>query len=253
MQAIFKESTLFKKILESLKELVTDVNFDCQTSSINFQSMDISHVALIEMCLYETGFETYYCSESCSIGLKLESLYRIIKSSNTNDKIILTVPNNNRQLQISLKSDNGKNTDYSLKLLDIDNERLSIPPQDYKCIFSLNSMEFQRICKDVANVSAESVSLECNSEGIKFMALGEDGNVVVSINKNNAKLISIIKLDDTVYLNLSLKYLQNFAKSASLSENVTISMSTGVPILFEFNIEETLSLKFFLAPTFDAE
>lgn len=45
-EARLQQASLFKKILEAMKDLVTDTNFDCSSSGITLQAMDSSHVSL---------------------------------------------------------------------------------------------------------------------------------------------------------------------------------------------------------------
>jgi len=42
-EARLAQASLLKKILESLKDLVTDANFDCSATGIALQAMDSSH------------------------------------------------------------------------------------------------------------------------------------------------------------------------------------------------------------------
>ena len=48
-EARLLQGSLLKKILESIKDLVTEANFDCNSSGISLQAMDSSHVSLVAM------------------------------------------------------------------------------------------------------------------------------------------------------------------------------------------------------------
>lgn len=58
--------------------------------------------------------------------------------------------------------------------------------------------------------------------------------------------VSIV-LQQAVSLTFSLKYLQNFAKSAPLSSHVVLNMSNEVPLLVAFEFEQG-HINFYLAP-----
>jgi proliferating cell nuclear antigen len=45
----FKEAATLKKIIESIKDLVKNVNIDVSNSGISMQAMDSSHVALVSL------------------------------------------------------------------------------------------------------------------------------------------------------------------------------------------------------------
>jgi len=56
-----------------------------------------------------------------------------------------------------------------------------------------------------------------------------------------------IILQQAVSLTFSLKYLQNFAKSAPLASHVVLNMSNEVPLLVAFEFEQG-HINFYLAP-----
>jgi proliferating cell nuclear antigen len=86
------------------------------------------------------------------------------------------------------------------------------------------------------------VSLGSNSTWSHLQAKkGEDdGEIGVSI-----------VLQQHVSLTFSLKYLQNFAKSAPLAEKVTLNMSNEVPLLVAFDFEQG-HINYYLAPKVSA-
>ncbi|KAH7286717.1 hypothetical protein KP509_32G019600 [Ceratopteris richardii] len=45
------QGSLLKKVLEAIKDLVTDANFDCSSTGFSLQAMDSSHVALVALLL----------------------------------------------------------------------------------------------------------------------------------------------------------------------------------------------------------
>lgn len=51
IEAKLTQGNLLKKILEAIKDLVTDANFDCSPTGISLQAMDSSHVSLVHMLL----------------------------------------------------------------------------------------------------------------------------------------------------------------------------------------------------------
>ncbi|KHJ80600.1 proliferating cell nuclear antigen [Oesophagostomum dentatum] len=50
-EAKLANAALLKKIIESIKDLVTDAPFDCSESAMCLQAMDSSHVALVSLKL----------------------------------------------------------------------------------------------------------------------------------------------------------------------------------------------------------
>lgn len=56
------------KVVEAIKDLIEDANFDCNSSGFSLQAMDSSHVSLVALSLRADGFEHYRCDRNVSMG-----------------------------------------------------------------------------------------------------------------------------------------------------------------------------------------
>jgi proliferating cell nuclear antigen len=70
-EARLLQGNLLKKVIEAIKELVTDANFDCTESDFSLQAMDSSHVSLVALKLERDGFEHFRCDKPISMGMHL--------------------------------------------------------------------------------------------------------------------------------------------------------------------------------------
>ena len=70
------QGSLLKKVLESIKDLVTDANFDCSNNGFALQAMDSSHVSLVALLLRSDGFEHYRCDRNMTMGMNLSNMVR---------------------------------------------------------------------------------------------------------------------------------------------------------------------------------
>ena len=76
-QAKLSEGILLKKLIESIKDLVTDINLDITSTGISLQAMDSSHVALVTLNLSSDGFEEYRCDKQMTLGVSVANLAAI--------------------------------------------------------------------------------------------------------------------------------------------------------------------------------
>ena len=74
---------MFKKIVESIKDLVQDTNLECATAGITLQAMDSSHVSLVSLLLNSEGFDYYRCDRNISLGLNLVNVAKITQVPST--------------------------------------------------------------------------------------------------------------------------------------------------------------------------
>ena len=89
LEARLAKASLLKKIFDSVKDLVTDVNFDCSASGLALQAMDQSHVALVVLLLRSQGFEHYRCDRNMSIGMNMMSLSKVLRCAGNDDVVTL--------------------------------------------------------------------------------------------------------------------------------------------------------------------
>ena len=51
LEALLEQGLTLKKIIESIKELVTEANFEVTSEGISIQAMDASHVAFVVLVM----------------------------------------------------------------------------------------------------------------------------------------------------------------------------------------------------------
>ena len=72
-EAKFNQSGQIKKLIEAIKDVVSDANLECNENGISLQAMDPSHVSLVSLIIPSEDFEIYRCDEPITSGLNLNS------------------------------------------------------------------------------------------------------------------------------------------------------------------------------------
>lgn len=252
LEARLEQADLLKKVVDAIKDLVQDCNFDCNDSGVALQAMDNSHVALVSMMLKAESFSPYRCDRNLALGVNLTSLTKVLRAAQGEDILTLKAEDAPDVLNLVFESsDSDRLSEYDLKLMDIDQEHLGIPDTEYAATISMPSVEFKRICTDLMALS-ESVSIEASKDGVKFQCTGDIGNGAVTLrshdNVEKPELNVGIELTEPVSLTFSLKYLVNFCKAAGLSKTVKLCLSNEVPLLVEYALAGSSYLRFYLAP-----
>lgn len=88
-EAKLAEGQVLKRIVDAIKDLVTDVNIDATPQGLSLQAMDSSHVALVNLQLSMDGFEKYRADRPLTLGLSITNLAKVMKLVNANDSITL--------------------------------------------------------------------------------------------------------------------------------------------------------------------
>lgn len=105
-EARLTQGSLLKKILDAIKDLVTEANFDCSSTEFGLQAMDSSHVSLVSLKLQSDGFEHYRCDRSMSMGISMANLAKILKCAGNEDVITLKAEDNADKLILMFESQN---------------------------------------------------------------------------------------------------------------------------------------------------
>jgi proliferating cell nuclear antigen len=259
-EARLTQGAVLKKIIDAIKDFVTEANFDCNSTSISLQAMDSSHVSLVSMALRSEGFEHYRCDRSISLGINIASLAKVLKCAANEDVITLKASDQGDSITLMLEGPD-RVSDFELKLMDIDGEHLGIPEQDYKCNITLPSAEFKRICADLS-AFGETVTISASKEGIAFNVSGDigTGNIIlrqgagaVDVKREGSSDGVKIEMSDEVSLTFALRYLNYFTKASTLSSQVTLRLTDESPLMVEYLIDDLGHLRFYLAPKIDNE
>jgi proliferating cell nuclear antigen len=160
LEARLEQADLFKKVVDSINGLVTDCNFDCNDSGVALQAMDNSHVALVSMMLKAEAFSPYRCDRNLALGINIVSLTKVLRAAQASDILTIKAEDGPDVVDLTFESsEKDRISEYSIKLMDIDQEHLGIPETDYAANVQMPSQEFQRICKDLMAISESGMSL----------------------------------------------------------------------------------------------
>merc|ERR1712226_1143787 len=229
-----QQAVLFKKVVDAMKDLCKEVNFDCSEKGLQVQSMDSSHVALVSLLLRESAFEDFKCDRPTSLGMNIDSLSKIFKMCGPNDSLKLRYQNNADTLNFQCESSgDDRIADFDLKLMQIESEHMEIPERQYKVSVKLPSAEFQKICRDLKEFG-ETMQVKASKEGITFCVQGNTGSGNVLLKPRESEKAEdrvALTVHEPVTATFALRYLVNFAKAAPLSGSVELGLGPDAPLL----------------------
>jgi proliferating cell nuclear antigen len=236
-EAKLSEGMILKKIVDSIKDIVTDVNIDISPSGkyilflllrfskitnigLSLQAMDSSHVALVSLNLGMDGFETYRADSNMVLGVSITNLAKVMKLADNTDSITLKADQEATHLKIIFENPKTeRTTEFNLNLITIDSEHLAIPETEYQSIVTINSNEFSKICKELFSLS-ETVQVATNADYVQFSVEGEVGSGSVKLGHNDSDKKedqTTLEVSEPVQQQFALRYLNMFNKAATIS------------------------------------
>lgn len=236
------QAPIFKQIIDSLKDILTDVNLEIDETGLKIVAMDNTNIVLIHLKLDADKFEDFYCEKKMYIGICMLKLHVLIKTIGTNDILTLYVRKDD-QSNLGIKIiNNEKNveTTYKLATLDIDVLNIEIPNIECQLSLRLQSSFFQKLIRDMHNLSEyieirnieDNIYMSCTGDFCtQTTILGTDKsqNITISKNNNNAK-------HEIIQGVFSLKYLSIFTKCTNLSQYVELYLKNEYPLIIIYSI-----------------
>jgi len=256
LEAHLQQAALLKKVVDAMKDLCKDVNFDCSEKGIQVQSMDSSHVALVSLLLRESAFADFKCDRPTSLGMNVDSLAKILKMCGPSDSLKLRWQSGADTVGFQCESGgDDRIADFDLKLMQIESEHMEIPEQQYKVTAKLPSAEFQKICRDLKEFG-ETMQVKASKEGITFSVQGDAGGGNIMLKPREAEKPEdrvALTVHEPVTATFALRYLVNFAKAAPLSGSVELGLGPDAPLLVKYDLERSENgfMQFYLAPKID--
>jgi len=242
------QSNAIRILCEALKDILTDVNLQISNEGLKIISMDGSKVAVIHLKLEASKFEKFKCANQLNAGLNMSSLYKIIKSVKNSDIITLYINRNETsKLNIQIENKEKKTVILTvLKLLDIDEDILEIPPANFDSFITMPSNDFQSYIRELAIITNQ-VRIESNNGVFKLIGEGDFAETKITVGESNINEIDNKTLTASEVFNI--KYLLLFTKSTNLCTTVEIYIKNEYPLILVYNVANLGKLQYCLCPT----
>jgi proliferating cell nuclear antigen len=237
--------TFLKKILQIIKDDIPEPVFIMSPEGITIQSMDKSHVALVNIFIQNCAASSYECDGKYNFGIHCDTMLKILNCAPINSTCVISCESQDKNnLKFIFEGTNNKKS-FSMKLLDITTENILIPDNmEHSCSVTLETKELQKCISDLSTFS-EEVTIIRYEQVLAFKS--EGANAQVSIDKDISE-----NFIGTLSQTYSLKYLSWFTKAAVLFAEVTLAFDKTFPLLLHFE-NDIVDMQFFLAPKCDED
>ncbi len=242
------QSSSIKTLVESLKEVLTDVNIYFDKSGMKIMTMDSARVSLVYTKLNSQNFEEYFCKDKLTVGINVLILFKLLKTISNNDILSFFIEEE-RTNELGIMIENKeKNTVVKsfLKMLDINDERIDIPDIEYDSVISMPSADFQKYTRDLSTIS-NNLIIKSNDSKFTLCADGDFASQKIEIGETQNGLI-FSKKNTSVEETFDIKYINCFTKSTNLCSTVEIFLKKQFPLIVEYNVANLGKIQFCLAP-----
>jgi len=247
------QSSAFRVLVEALKEILTDANFEFDANGIKVMAMDSSHTVLVHLKLLAKNFEFYKLArEKITVGINMINLFKLIKTMDNNDTLSLFIEEDNESV-LGIKLENiekNTRTKYSLNLMDLHEENIHCPPAEFESVITMPSVDFQKICRDMHNL-ADNIEIQSLGSQLVFRCNGDFASRETTIGEMTDGGMSFLKNDspdDIVQGIFALKHLVLFSKCTNLCSNIELYLKNDYPLIIKYSVASLGDIKLCLAP-----
>jgi len=263
------KAELFVSIFQHIPKFTEHVNILLEADRFYVQSINSSHVIIMEVVLPAAWFSVYSVSPEISmIGLHSSLFYKVLKKREKHQKIHLECMDANTdyiEVHLTSLTEGTEGTSiidktifdkhFHIPSIEIETELVAIPEVEYQAEFVLGSDAFSNLVNQLKDFG-DALEMECSEEKIELRAnSSENGRMLTAIPMADLAEYSIEE-GEKICSEFALKYLHEICSYKSISKHVEISISRDFPMRILFRLgggegevgESEPKLLFFIAP-----
>ena len=250
---------IFAGIFQNLRVFTDNISIHFEKTQVYIQTMDHSRVSIIELKIPANWFNEYNHTHPTDIiiGINSSIMYKIL---NARDRVqtIQLVYESNTSDSLSIHYAGGDknmitfNKSFTVPLVDLETDMMTIPPIDYEAEFAIPSNIFTSLIHQLKTFG-DSLDIECTESKIMLCSNSIDsGKMNVDIDIDDLVTYSIVEGEE-LKMSFSLTYLNNICAFNKLSKYMEIRICNNYPMSVVFNLTDEASLTVFLAPKISDE
>jgi len=246
----------FRTLMTALKDILLETNIVFKPDGIRIVNMDKSHTILAHLFLDAEKFEHYYCKyPKIIIGVNMFHLFKLINTIDNDDTLTIYIEEKEYSEgvvdNLGLKFENGDIKQckiQKLKLIEPEQEELQVPDVPFSSIITLPSTDFQKIIRDLSNISER---LEIKSVGNELIFKCEGPFATAEIRRSesdgNMEFLQKQSAAHVIQGEFSLKNLGYFIKCTNLCNTIEMYLENNLPLIVKYSVASLGEIKLCLA------
>lgn len=252
----------FRTLMTALKDILLDTNIIFTKDGIKILNMDKTHTIFLHLNLNAENFEFFECKQDkIIIGVNMYHLFKLINSIDNDDTLIIYIENDDYKdgvvSELGLRFENGdikQSKIQKLRLIEPDKDDLSYDYgkiAEYNSILNMPSADFQKIIRDLSNIS-DKLEIKSAVNEIIFKCQGQYASAEIRRTESDTSMRFIqksIEINDNINQGeFSLKNLIYFIKCTNLCNQIEIYLENDRPLIVKYNVASLGEIKLCLSP-----
>jgi proliferating cell nuclear antigen PCNA len=247
MEIIWKENNKSLQIFKAIEKTNTIININLNPDGLMIMGMDSSKTCLVQLVLPKSYFDKFDCPAPMEIGVYTASLVSILSKAK-NNKLIWKA-SSDTSLSICLKENAATQTEFSLRCIDVCEDRLNIPKHQQhdveidiypsKLIDILDKMT---MAKSDVNIKADPLKVFMVSDSIE---LGKIRHSEATTNNKNLQC----NVKQSVSLLFSYNAMLLILTLCKVSKHICfLGLSNTMPLRLKSNLGDGGFIELYIAP-----
>jgi len=245
----------FRILMAALKDILLETNIVFTKQGIKIINMDKTHTILVHLFLKAENFEFFECKEEkIIVGVNILHLFKLITTIDNDDTLTIYIENDDYNegivTELGLKFENGtikQSKIQKLKLIEPEQDELEIPDVQFSSVINMPSNDFQKIIRDLANIS-EKIEIKSVEDELIFKCSGQFAKAEIRRSENNANMQILNKQHNKIIQGeYSLKNLLYFIKCTNLCNQIEIYLENNRPLIVKYNVASLGEIKMCLS------
>jgi hypothetical protein len=233
---------LFNNIFDICKQYSENIKIYISARGLHIQTSDDANIAIIDIKLNTSYFDTFVCEEEATIDFCLKDICKILKICKKSKSVTHFILNDNI-LKIIVLVDNIKKT-FKVNSIYTNYDLIDINTININNSFTIDSKILKSVFDDFILFSND-ITIKINNSDLYFYS--NDCSTDIKYHYNTQSTNNTITNDICIESSFSLDYLHKFKLCSYFDINV-IKLDNNTPIFLSIETNRDLEINFILAP-----
>lgn len=252
-----------KRLLEVVSGISDLTTFRFSDEGMRLQTMDGSHVCLIDIWLPESWFESYKCPDDVQLETSLVLLVKMLGCIEHGQRAWLMHLQEKKKDLVTdgwalWLSGGGKETfdkDFKVPLFDLDEELMGVPEVDTDTDIVLSSTRWAKVIDELSNFG-DVAEVRCTADATHIAASDQSKGTRMECKIGLDDVDGYEAREEEFRISFPLNFMHRaaavrHAAAMGPSHMVTINITEGIPLITDYDLGDGASAKFYLAPRVD--
>ncbi len=243
MEVEFKDIEFFKRMMDTIGSLMSDVSLDFNQDGFTIKAMDPANIAMVLFEGNKNIFSTFNVDKEIKLSVSLDDLNSILKMMKKEDKAKFKDSKNRLEIDIRGKS----RLHFTIPLIDENYTAQKVPQLNFTAEAMLVSSALKESIK-AASLVDDSIYFTVDGMRLMLSSRSEEKEFSQEISMNENKELLNVKSEGMTRAKYSIEYLSKFLNVADPDRPIKVMLSNNYPLKVEYElINKDAVLSFILA------